>query len=58
MLAGYGLLKRTPWARVLALVVAILSLINFPIGTAIGIYTFWVMLQEEAAEYFVSPRMA
>lgn len=58
MLAGYGLLKRTSWARVLALVVAVLGLINFPIGTAIGIYTFWVVLQEDTVEYFASPKMA
>jgi hypothetical protein len=58
MLAGYGLLKRTPWARVLALVVAVLGLVNFPIGTAIGIYAFWVMLREDAAEYFVTPKIA
>ena len=58
MLAGYGLLKRTSWARVLALVDAILSLIVFPIGTAIGIYTFWVVLQEDAAEHFVTHKMA
>ena len=58
MLAGYGLLKRTSWSRVLALVVAILSLINVPVGTAIGIYTFWVVLQEDAADYFVSPNTA
>jgi len=58
MLAGYGLLRRTSWARVLVLVVAFLGLLNFPIGTAIGIYTFWVVLQEDAAEYFVTPKMA
>jgi len=58
MLAGYGLLRRTSWARVLVLVVAFLGLLDFPIGTAIGIYTFWVVLQDDAAEYFVTPKMA
>jgi hypothetical protein len=55
LLAGYGLLAHKPWARVLAIVVGILNLVNFPIGTAMGIYTFWVLTQETATEYFTTP---
>jgi hypothetical protein len=55
LLAGYGLLKHKPWARVLAMVVGILSLVNFPVGTAIGIYTLWVLTQPSAADYFAAP---
>ena len=55
LLAGYGLLAKKPWARILAIVVGILGLVNFPIGTAIGIYTFWVLTQETATEYFATP---
>jgi tetrahydromethanopterin S-methyltransferase subunit D len=58
LLAGYGLLTRKPWARVLAIVVGILSLINFPVGTAIGIYTVWVLTQSTATEYFAAPAPA
>jgi len=54
ILAGIGLLRRTVWGRILALVVGFLGLLNFPIGTAIGIYTGWVLLQESAADYFGS----
>jgi len=43
LLAGYSLLTRGPWGRVLAIVVAILSLIRIPFGTALGIYTLWVL---------------
>ena len=43
LLAGYSLLTRRPWGRVLAIVVAILSLIKIPFGTALGIYTLWVL---------------
>ncbi len=52
LLAGFGLLKREPWARILALVIAFLNLVNFPLGTALGIYAFFVLLQTEASEYF------
>ena len=47
-LAGYGLLKRKTWGRILAIVVGILGLLNIPIGTLIGGYTLWVLLQDDA----------
>lgn len=37
---GYGLTKRTRWARPLGLALAAVSLINIPVGTALGIYAF------------------
>jgi hypothetical protein len=44
-LVGWGLLQREPWARTLALVLAFISLFtNIPLGTAIGVYTMWVLL--------------
>jgi hypothetical protein len=55
LVAGYGLLARKAWGRVLAIVVGILGLINFPVGTAIGIYAILVLLQEGANGYFMSP---
>jgi hypothetical protein len=53
--AGYGLLKRWSWGRILAIVIAVLGLVNFPIGTAIGVYALWVLLQQAATEYFAAP---
>lgn len=52
IVTGWGLLKRKIWARVLALIVAILNIFNVPIGTAIGVYTLYVLLQPEASAYF------
>jgi hypothetical protein len=52
LLAGWGLLKRKNWGRVLALIVGILNLFNFPLGTALGAYTLFVLLQSEATDYF------
>lgn len=43
LLVGYGLLTRRSWGRVLAIVFAVLSLIRVPFGTALGIYTLWVL---------------
>jgi len=44
ILTGWGLLDRQPWARMLAIVMGCLNLIDVPFGTALGIYTFWVLL--------------
>ena len=43
LVAGYGLLNRRPWGRAVAIIAAIFALIKFPIGTALGIYTLWVL---------------
>lgn len=50
--AGYGVLRHANWGRILAIVVAILSLLCFPIGTMVGLYALWVLLQESAPELF------
>jgi hypothetical protein len=42
--AGWGLLQRQPWARILAIVLGCVGLIDMPFGTALGIYTLWVLL--------------
>jgi zinc-ribbon domain len=47
-LAGWGLLNYRPWARILTLVLGVISLIHIPIGTALGIYTLWVLLPAES----------
>ncbi len=50
--AGIGLLKRKSWGRFLAMVVGVLGMLNVPLGTLIGIYTLWALMQDAAAEYF------
>ena len=51
MSAAYGLYKRRPWGRVLAIIDSGISLISFPIGTIMGAYGLWVLLPADAAEY-------
>jgi uncharacterized membrane protein (DUF2068 family) len=52
VIAGWGLYERRSWARVLAIVLAFLNLLHPPFGTAIGIYTLWVLLPAASeAEY-------
>jgi len=47
-IAAWGLLQREPWGRTMALVVAFISLISIPIGTALGVYTLVVLLPSPA----------
>ena len=50
--AGAGLLQYKSWGRVLAIIMAILMLFKFPIGTAVGIYGLWVLFSHEGQEYY------
>ena len=52
LLAGWGLLKRREWARILTIVLSVLHLFNVPIGTVIGGYSLWALLQPDAKNYF------
>ncbi len=51
--AGWGLMHREPWARTLVLVLAFLVLfINIPVGTAVGVYTMWVLMPGESEQEY------
>ena len=52
-IAGWGLLQRESWARTVVLVLAFVSLFtNVPFGTALGIYTMWVLLPAESEQEY------
>jgi hypothetical protein len=48
LICGWGLLNYKPWARVLGIVLSVVQLANFPVGTAIGGYGLWVLLNDES----------
>ncbi len=52
IIAGVGLLQWQSWARGLMLVVAFVSLLSLPIGTALGIYTLWVLFAPKTGEEY------
>lgn len=52
LIAGYGLLQFKPWARIVGIVLSAISLINIPIGTVIGIYGLWVLLNKDTERLF------
>jgi len=52
IIGGIGLLKRKEWGRILVLVVSFFNLVNFPLGTALGVYSFIILLKEETVRLF------
>jgi hypothetical protein len=52
LVAGWGLLERRPWARMLTLILGCINLIKLPFGTALGIYTLWVLLPAQSEEEY------
>jgi ABC-type glycerol-3-phosphate transport system permease component len=50
LITGFGLLNGQRWALMMALVLGCLKILSFPIGTAIGIYSIWVYLENEKLE--------
>lgn len=52
LVTGIGLWRRKEWARWVALVLAVLGLLNFPIGTIIGALVIWFLLREDVQAAF------
>jgi hypothetical protein len=51
LLAGYALLKRKSWARIMGIISAILSAMSFPFGTALCVYSLWFFFGEGSKFY-------
>lgn len=52
IIGGIGCLKYRRWGRITLIVIAFLDLLNFPIGTALSVYTLWVLLNGEVDGLF------
>jgi hypothetical protein len=52
LIGGISLLAYKPWARILVIIVAALGCLNIPIGTLKGVYSIWVLLQDDTIKLF------
>ena len=52
IIAGIGLLGKKEWARILTLIISVLDLMNVPVGTAVGAYSIWALVQDETVALF------
>ena len=52
VVVGVRLRRHTPWSRLMALMLGSVDLLLLPYGTALGVYTIWVLLTEDAKKLF------
>jgi hypothetical protein len=52
LVAGAGILRLRPWARILGIIVAAVNLFHIPIGTPVGVYGLWVLLNKDTERLF------
>ncbi len=50
--AGVGLMNYETWARPVAVVVCVLALLHFPLGTLLGAYGLWVLVSAEGERHY------
>lgn len=55
---GFSLRSHKAWARLVGLALAVLNLFFVPVGTALAVYTFWVLLSNETRKLFEPTRGA
>jgi hypothetical protein len=58
LIVGIGLINYRPWARIGAIILSALELLNVPFGTALGLYGLWVLLRPESEALFTPPQAA
>jgi hypothetical protein len=52
LIAGIGLLSYRKWARILVLIVSAADCVNIPLGTLLGVYSIWALMQDESIKLF------
>jgi hypothetical protein len=52
LVGGIGLLMFRSWARYVAIVTAALGCFVIPVGTLIGVYSLWVLFQDDTIKLF------
>jgi hypothetical protein len=53
VVVGVPLRRRTPWARLIALLLGSVDLLLLPYGTALGVYALYVLLNEQGKRLFM-----
>ena len=58
LFTGFKVRKQASIGRVLGIVVSVLSLFSFPLGTALGVYGLWFMLGDMGKALYLGQGMA
>jgi hypothetical protein len=54
IIGAIGVLKKKEWGRITLLIVSFFSLLSIPLGTILGVYNIWVLLNDETIRIFNS----
>ncbi len=52
IVGSLGLMKKKEWGRITVIVVSFVNLIHVPLGTALGVYSLWVLLNDEIVRLY------
>lgn len=52
IIGAVGVIKKKEWGRIVMLVVSFFNLIHIPLGTILGVYSIWVLLNDETIRLF------
>jgi hypothetical protein len=58
ILCSWGLFTFRGWARILAIVLAVIAVIQFPLGTLFGVYALFILFQKDTEALFATPGAA
>ena len=47
IIGGVGLIKGKSWGRAVTIIANVIALLSFPIGTALAVYTYWVLFMKQ-----------
>ncbi len=52
IIGAIGVLRKKHWGRIVLLIISFLNLLHVPVGTALGAYTIWVLMNDEIIKSF------
>lgn len=52
IIGAIGVLKRKEWGRIVLLVISFFNLLRIPLGTILGVYSIWVLLNDEIIKIY------
>jgi hypothetical protein len=52
IIGSIGVMRRQEWGRIVIIVISFFTLIRVPLGTVLGVYSLWVLLNDEIIHLF------
>jgi hypothetical protein len=52
IIGSIGVIKKKEWGRITLLVISFFHLISIPLGTILGVYSIWALLNDETIQQF------